>query len=294
MKAGLTAIGEGAKAGLEAVADKALETVAQIAEQTVAGSAISRRKEVLPELLGPLYTAELQHRLDSCKTVEQLFPVRAQEAVPTVADAASMFVTTPRASADDPIQEASNTWERVLQGEVYGTEVIEASWLTGLQMDASAQLPGFVKHLLAAAAVLQGSSELAAAGSLPHNARLPPVLQRCATAQVAHYITAADILGMPRQDLPALVAALCAAEVCMGLIACTGELGGPRTNVQPVGANTRGDQSGVAEPVSKYLHSNAQVTRCHGFIVSRCGALRGILSYHICQGWCHDVPAMVK
>jgi hypothetical protein len=77
-------------------------------------------------------------------------------------------------------------------------------------------LPGSVKHLLAAAAVLQQSPELAAAEPLPYDAKLPQILQRSMAVQVSHNLTTADILSMPRNDLPALWAALWAAEECMG------------------------------------------------------------------------------
>jgi hypothetical protein len=247
MREGLAAVGGGADTGLETDVS---ESVGQSDEMTAVASlvlpAVLRRNEVLPELLGPLYTAELQQCLASCKTPDQLFPVRAQEMITAEADAASILVITPRASANEPIAEAHMAFGRVLQGELY-QGYLEAAWLADLQLHASTQLPGFVKHLMAAAAKLQHSSELAAAGSLPHNARLPQVLQRCAAAQVAHYITTADVLSMPRTDLPALVAALCAAEVCLGFIACTGEQGGYRANVEPVGPSKEGDLSGRAD-----------------------------------------------
>jgi hypothetical protein len=224
MKAGMAAIGEGAVAGLEAIADKALGTVTQIAEQTVTGSAVSRRKQVLPELLGPLYTPALQQRLQSCTTVDDLFPVTTEEgqAEMSVADAAAAFVLPPRSSATEDAYYALSLESRILTGQLAGQDEMETVWLAKQQLRDPRTLPSTFKHLLAAAAVLQGSSELASAGSLAHDAQLVKALQCSTTIHVAHNLTTADILAMPRQDVPALFAALWAAEDCMNrLIGCS-------------------------------------------------------------------------
>jgi hypothetical protein len=87
-----------------------------------------------------------------------------------------------------------------------------------VQLDGDERLSGSVKRLLAAAAMLQQSPELAAAGPLPFDAQLPGILQRSMALYVAHNITTADILSMPRNELPALWAALWAAEECLGCL----------------------------------------------------------------------------
>jgi hypothetical protein len=196
------------------------------------------RHSILPELLGPLYTPELQQRLQSCTTADDLFPVVSEQnqAKMTVADAAAAFVLPPRSSATEDANYALALELRILTGQVARQEEMEMLWDLQQQSNGTENLPATVKHLLAAAHVLQSSSELASAGSLPYNAELPEALQCSTTAQVAHYITTADILGMPRQDLPALVAALRAAEVCLGRMACPTQRHGFRTDVEPVGA----------------------------------------------------------
>jgi hypothetical protein len=204
--------------------DMTFESALQLAGDVAVSQFRSCRHSILLQLLGPLYTPELQQRLQSCTTVEDLFPVFAEkgQAEMSAADAAAVFVLPPRSSATEDANHALEVESRILAGHVTGQAEIETLWVNKQEHKDPETLPATSKHLLKAAAVLQGSSELASAGSLPYDAELLKALQRSTTVQIAHSITAADILGMPRQDLPALLAALWAAEDCMArLIGCS-------------------------------------------------------------------------
>jgi hypothetical protein len=79
-------------------------------------------------------------------------------------------------------------------------------------------LPDHVMVMLQAAATLQQSSQLAEAKPLPYDALLLQLLPRLTTAPITYYLTSGDILSMPRNELPALWAAMAAADVCVGLL----------------------------------------------------------------------------
>jgi hypothetical protein len=82
----------------------------------------------------------------------------------------------------------------------------------------SSALPDPIPDMLAAARVLQQSTALAAAGSLPNNALLLSRVQQNLAFHISHCITAQDVYSMPRNELPVLWTALAAADACVTLM----------------------------------------------------------------------------
>jgi hypothetical protein len=175
---------------------------------------------VLPELLGPLFTADLRDRLTECTSLEQMYPEVQQERTATcttVAAAAEGFTLVARSPATTSMLAACAGDLRMLATEI-DHPITDEEWVKAGLFGEAEPLPAHITRLLAHAATLQHSPELASADRLPPDAVLPHIIQRCPAAALLSSMTAGDILAMPRAELPALWVSLAAADVCMALI----------------------------------------------------------------------------
>jgi hypothetical protein len=187
-------------------------------------SVLAGKLQVLPELLGPLFTADLQGRLKNCKSLEQMFPEMQQEATShctDVAAAAEGFALVGRRPGEQSMSAACAMEVRMLATVVdqpLTDSDCQSQWVDAVLLADEEPLPAHITRLLRHAATLQHSPELTSADRLATNAMLPRIIQRCPAAALLSSMTAGDILAMRRCDLPALWASLAAADVCTALM----------------------------------------------------------------------------
>jgi hypothetical protein len=181
-------------------------------------SVLAGKLSVLPELLGPLFTADLQDRLTKCTSLEQMYPeVQQEHTCSTVAAAAEGFALVARRPGERNMSAACAVDVRMLAA-VIDHPLTDEEWVSAVLLTEEEALPAHITRLLRHAATLQHSPELAAAGRLAPHAVLPRIIQRCPAAALLSSMTTGDIVAMPRAELPALWASLAAADVCTALI----------------------------------------------------------------------------
>jgi hypothetical protein len=198
-----------------------------------------RKAMIMEELLGPLLTPALHSRLNSCRTLEDMYPTAP--ATPgsshpsSELEAAELFCFPTTAGSGAAKRLAFMADLRLMYGArlsavgggdsrpspvvwKYEQPQMDSLYMEWMKEARPAALPDPIPAMLAAARVLQQSSALAAAGELPYNALLVSSLQRNLASHISHCITAGDIYSLPRNELPALWAALAAADACVTLM----------------------------------------------------------------------------
>jgi hypothetical protein len=200
-------------------------------------SVLSGKLQVLPELLGPLFTADLQGRLSKCTSLEQMYPEIQQEHTATctsVAAAAEGFALVARRPGVRNMSAACAVDVRMFAA-VIDHPLTDEEWVKAGLFGEAEPLPAHITRLLTHAATLQHSPVLASAGRLVPDSMLPRVIQSCAAAGLLSSMTAGDILAMQRNELPALWASLTAADVCMQLMWRAGTAGHQWNTAREVG-----------------------------------------------------------
>jgi hypothetical protein len=183
-------------------------------------SVLAGKLGVLPELLGTLFTADLQVRLTECTSLEQMYPEVQQDHAATctpVGAAAEGFALVARRPGERNMSAACAMDVRMLAA-VIDHPLTDEEWVSAALLTEEEPLRTHITRLLTHAATLQHSPELASADRLAPDAVLPRVIQSCPAAALLSSMTAGDILAMRRSELPALWASLAAADVCMALI----------------------------------------------------------------------------